>query len=54
MEALSHLLIKAREGDFISSFKVGGRDRESVEVAYLLYADNAIIFYEASQEYLVF
>ncbi|RVW36391.1 hypothetical protein CK203_083808 [Vitis vinifera] len=36
MEALSQLLSSARNGGFISGFKVGGREREGPIVSHLL------------------
>ena len=47
MEALSCLLMKNREGDFIFGFKVR-RDYKRVEMIHLVYAYNTIIFYETS------
>lgn len=47
MEALSCLLMKNREGDFIFGFKVR-RDYKGVEMIHLVYAYNTIIFYETS------
>ena len=47
MEALSQLLSRARNGGFISSFKVGGRGSEGLFVSHLLFADDTLIFYDA-------
>ena len=44
MEAFSFLLEKAREGAFISGFKVEGRGGKGVEVPHLLFADDTLIF----------
>ncbi|RVX16078.1 putative mitochondrial protein [Vitis vinifera] len=44
MEALSQLLSCARNGGFISGFRVGGRGREGLIVSYLLFADDTLIF----------
>ena len=50
MEALSQLLSSARNGGFISRFKVGGRGREGLIVSHLLFADDTLIFYGANAE----
>ena len=47
MEALSQLLSSARNGGFISGFKVGGREREGPIVSHLLFADDTLIFCDA-------
>ncbi|WJZ96214.1 hypothetical protein VitviT2T_014921 [Vitis vinifera] len=52
MEALSQLLSSARNGGFISSFKVGGRGREGLIVSHLLFADDTLIFYGVDAEQL--
>ena len=53
MEALSLFLKKTKEGRFISGFKVGGRGDKGVEVSNLLFADNILIFCEASKDQLL-
>ena len=50
MEALSQLLSSARNGGFISGFKVGGR--EGLIVSHLLFADDTLIFCDADAEQL--
>lgn len=50
MEALSQLLVKAREGDFIFGFLMSGRGSRLIEVTHLLNADNTIIFCEENEE----
>ena len=52
MEALSQLLSSARNGDFISGFKVGGRGREGLIVSHLLFANDTLIFCDAYVERL--
>lgn len=49
MEALSRILRKAREGDFILGFSVGRRGGD-MEVSHLLFADDTLIFCNANQE----
>ncbi|KAL6335984.1 hypothetical protein AAG906_003610 [Vitis piasezkii] len=44
MEALSSLLLRAREGGFISRFKVKGRGGEGKEVSHLPFANDTIAF----------
>ena len=48
MEALSCLLMKNREGDFIFGFRVRRRDYKGVEMTHLVYAYSTVIFYETS------
>ena len=48
MEALSRLILKAQDGGFILGFKVGGKGGDGEEISQLLFADDTIIFCEAS------
>ena len=50
MEALSRLLLKAWECGFILGFKLGGKGGGGEEVSHLLFANDTIVFGEASQE----
>ena len=52
METLSLILMKAKEGGFINGFQVRGREGEGVEVSYLLFADDTLIFCDARKEVL--
>lgn len=54
MEALSCFSKKARDGGSVSGFKVGGRGQEGEEVSHLLFADDTLIFCDASQEQLAY
>ena len=46
MKALSSLLVRAREGGFLSGFKVGGGG-EGEEISHLLFANDTIVFWGA-------
>ena len=50
MEALSCLLKRAVEGNFISGCRFGGRDGGEIVISHLLYADDTIIFCDANAE----
>ncbi|WJZ92238.1 hypothetical protein VitviT2T_011247 [Vitis vinifera] len=52
MEALSQLLSCARNGGFISGFRVGGRGREGLIVSHLLFGDDTLIFCDAEADQL--
>ncbi|KAL6343049.1 hypothetical protein AAG906_017861 [Vitis piasezkii] len=52
MEALSQLLSCARNGGFISGFKVGERGREGLLVSHLLFSDDTLIFCDAEADQL--
>ena len=54
MEALSCLLGRAREDGFLTSFKVNGRGGEGLEVTHLLFADDTLVFCEASHTQLTY
>ena len=44
MEALSCLIAKVVEGDFLSGCRFGGSGRENLVNSHLLYADDTILF----------
>ena len=48
MEALSCLLSRVREGGFLIGFKVNGRDGERLAVTHLFFANDNLVFCEAS------
>ncbi|RVW45726.1 hypothetical protein CK203_094993 [Vitis vinifera] len=52
MEVLSQLLSCARNGGFISGFRVGGRGREGLIVSHLLFADDTLIFCDTKADQL--
>ena len=54
MEALSCLLQRAVEGNFISGCRFRGRDGGEIVISHLLYADDTIIFCDANAEQLMY
>ena len=44
------LLKRAREGGYLMGVKVRGRGVIGEEVSHLLFADDTLVFYEASQD----
>ena len=52
MEILSCLISKAKDGDFIEGFWVKERNDAGVEVLHLFFADDILIFCDASKENL--
>ncbi|KAL6330269.1 hypothetical protein AAG906_040193 [Vitis piasezkii] len=48
MEVLSCLLGRVREGGYLFGFKVLGRNGEGLEISYLLFADDTLVFCEAT------
>ena len=45
MEALSRMFERARIGNFVSGFSVGGNSRGQFEISHLLFADDTLIFF---------
>ena len=54
MEALSGLLKRIVEGNFISGSRFGGRDGRELVISHLLYANDIVLFYEANSEQLMY
>ena len=54
MEALSCLLKRAVERNFIYGCRFGGRDGGEIVISHFLYADDTIIFCEANSEQLMY
>ena len=50
MEALSYILRKAVSGGFLSACKVRGGGGEWAHVSHLLFVDDTLVFYGASQD----
>ena len=53
MEVLNHIMKKTEEGDFIQGFHVGSINSTSIHVSHLLFADDTILFYDASREQIL-
>ena len=54
MEALSYLLKRVVEGNFISGCRFSGRDGGDIVISHLLYVDDTILFCEANSEQLMY
>ena len=54
MEALSGMLKRAIEGNFISGCRFGGRDGRELVISHLLYADDTFLFCEANSKQLMY
>ena len=54
MEALSCLLKRAVEDNFISGCRFGGRDGGEIVISHLLHVDDTIIFCDANAEQLMY
>ena len=50
METLSRLIFRAMKRGYLSSRRIKGRSGDKVLVAHLLFADNTLVFCEASQD----
>ena len=53
MEALSRLIHRAVEGGFLSGCRVDGRGGNGALVSHLLFADDTLVFCEASEDQMV-
>ena len=54
MEALSCMLKRVVEGNFISGCRFSGREGGDIVISHLLYADDTILFCEANSEQLMY
>ena len=54
MEALSQLLNRAVDGNYLSGIKIAGRDGDGSVISHLLYADDTLLFCGASKDQLKF
>ena len=54
MEALSRLLIRAVDGNFLSGSKIAVRDGPVSVISHLLYADDTLLFCGANKDQLMY
>ena len=54
MEMLSRLLRRTEEGDFLRGFQASRNARGGLHISHLLFADDAILFCDASKENLLY
>ena len=50
MEVFSCLLRRAISGGYLSGWRVRGRSGERILISHLLFANDTLVFYEASQD----
>ena len=50
MEVFSCLLRRAISGGYLSGWRVRGRNGEGILISHLLFANDTLVFYEASQD----
>ena len=50
MEVLSRILKKTEDGGLIQGFHVGPINSTGIRISHLLFADDTILFYDASRE----
>ena len=53
MEVLSRILKKTEEGGFIQGFHVGPINSTGIRISYLLFANDTILFCDASREQIL-
>ena len=53
MEVLSRIMKKTQEGGFIQGFHVGSVNSTGIRVSHLLFADDTILFCDASREQIL-
>ena len=54
MEVFSSFLKRVVDGGFMSGCKVKGRSEEGVQISHLLFADDTLLFCQASQDHLTY
>ena len=54
MEALSGMLKRVVEGNFISGCRFGGKDGREIVISHHLYDDDTVLFCEANYEQLMY
>ena len=50
MEVLSRLLKRTENGGFLYGFQVGSHSYGGIHISHLLFADDTIVFWDASRE----
>ena len=54
MEVFSCLLRRAIGGGYLSGWRVRGRSGEEILISHLLFVDDTLVFYEASQDQMTY
>ena len=54
MEVFSSFLKRVVEGGFMSGYKVKDRNEEGVQISHLLFADDTLVFCQATQDQLTY
>ena len=54
METLSRLLKRTENGGFLCGFQAGSNRQQGVHISHLTFADDTILFYDASREQLLY
>ncbi|RVW22037.1 putative mitochondrial protein [Vitis vinifera] len=54
MEVFSCFLKRVVDGGFLSGCRVKGRSEEGVQISHLLFADDTLVFCQASQDHLTY
>ena len=54
MEALTNLINKAQSAGFLLGCRVRGKTGDEVQLTHLLFANDTLVFCEASQEQMVY
>ena len=54
MELLSRLLKRTKNGGFLCDFQTGSHRQGGVHISHLLFADDIILFCDASREQLLY
>ena len=54
MEVFSCFIKTAVDGGFLLGCRVKGRSEEGVQISHLLFVDNTLVFFQASQDQLTY